>query len=102
MEWQEGGWGVGVGFKPVWDTSFQQDLKLIQRKKVGDRSTIFGYTGRALNNSRERVPFIPWSMEWRPLQLCNVVALGMRLNSEEPCFCTELSSPTPPTSCLCL
>lgn len=50
-EWQEAGWGVGVGLKPVWDTSFQLDLKLIGRKKVMDRST-FSSPSRALNNPR--------------------------------------------------
>lgn len=43
---------MGVGLKPVWDTSFQLDLKLIGRKKVVDRSTIFSSPSRALNNPR--------------------------------------------------
>lgn len=49
---ETGWWGAGAGVKPVWDPSFQLDLKPIRRKKVVDRSAMFGYTGRALNNSR--------------------------------------------------
>lgn len=45
---------VGIGLRPVWNTSFQLDLKLIQRKKVGGQSTFYGYIDRVLNNSRRR------------------------------------------------
>lgn len=43
---------VGIELRPVWNTSFQLDLKLIQRKKVGGPSTFLGYIDRVLNNSR--------------------------------------------------
>lgn len=75
------GGGVGVGLRPLWNTSFQLDLKLIQRKKVEGQSTTFGYTGRALNNVGGGA-LTSQSMEWRLLQLCNMVALGMRLRQE--------------------
>lgn len=64
--------GGNVGFKPTRNTSFQLDLKLIEGKKVGDRSTTFDSIGRALNNSRGR----------HSQSLCNMVALGMRLRQE--------------------
>lgn len=53
---------MGVGLKPVWNNSFQLDLKLIQRKKVGYRNTMFILIGRIPSSSRGTIHIIVYGM----------------------------------------